>query len=96
MAERATRDGGLELIEPLVDYYTREMGQVAGRLMVALSLLADLEDSHGWDCQPEQNRQPVRHARLLVASVFRIVADAQARQGDELGMAQAIDARLRY
>ncbi len=95
MVVRAS-DDDLELIEPLVEYYAREMGEVAGRLMVALSLLTDLEDSHGWDDQPEQSREAVRCASLLVASVFRIVADAQAGQGDELGMAEAIDHRLRH
>ncbi|MDQ3540638.1 MAG: hypothetical protein M3440_08120 [Chloroflexota bacterium] len=97
MVVRAS-DDDLELIEPLVEYYAREMGEVAGRLMVALSLLTDLEDSHGWDDQPEQSREAVRCARLLVASVFRIVADADAEagQGDELGMAEAIDHRLRH
>lgn len=96
MAERVFRDDELDLIGSLIVYYAREMGEVAGRLMVALSLLTDLEDSHGWDNQPEQNREAVRCARLLVASVFRIVADAQARHGDELGMAKAIDERLRH
>jgi hypothetical protein len=96
MADRASRDDELELIDPLVEYYAREMGEVAGRLMVALSLLTDLEDSYGWDDQPEQSREAVRYARLLVGSVFRIVADAQAGQRDDLLLAKAIDSRLRH
>jgi hypothetical protein len=87
---------GLEPIEPLVEYYTREMGQLAGRLMATLSLLVDLEDSHGWQDQGEQARQSVRYSRLLVASVLRIVATARADQGDELGMAEAIDDALNH
>ncbi|MEP7198467.1 MAG: hypothetical protein ABI874_01505 [Chloroflexota bacterium] len=35
-------------------------------------------------------RETVHTSRLLVASVLRIVATAQAEQGDELNMAQAI------
>ena len=85
---------GLEPIEPLVEYYAREMGQVAGRLMAALSLLVDLEDSYGWDRQSVQARDTVHYSRLLVASVLRIVATAQAEQGDETGMAGAIDEML--
>ena len=85
---------GLEPIEPLIEYYTREMGQLAGRLMTALSLLADLEDSYGWEDQGQQARDTVRYSRLLVASVLRIVASAQAEQGDETGLAEAIQAML--
>ncbi len=85
----------LEPIEPMVEYYAREMGQLAGRLMAALSLLVDLEDSYGWDDQSAQARETVRYSRLLVASVLRLVVAAQAEQGDETGMAAAIDDTLR-
>ncbi len=51
MADPAEWNRGLEPIEPLVEYYVREMGQLGGRLMTALSLLVDLEDSFGWDEQ---------------------------------------------
>ena len=85
---------GLEPIEPLVEYYAREMGQLAGRMMAALSLLVDLEDSYGWDAQSVQARDTVRYSRLLVASVLRIVAAAQAEQGDETGLAGAVDDAL--
>ncbi len=95
MAEPAGWNEGLEPIEPLVEYYAREMGQLAGQLMAALSLLADLEDSYGWDGQSAQARETVRYSRLLVASVLRIVAAAQAEQGDETGLAGAVDDGLR-
>lgn len=91
MGEGSDWNAGLEPIEPMVEYYAREMGQLAGRLMAALSLLVDLEDSYGWDGQSAQARDTVRYSRLLVASVLRIVAAAQAEQGDETGMARAID-----
>ncbi len=94
MAERAEWNKGLEPIEPLVEYYEREMGQLSGRLMAALSLLVDLEDSHGWADQDAMARQSVRYSRLLVASVLRIVVAAQVDQDDELGMAEVIDAAL--
>ena len=62
--------------------------------MAALSLLVDLEDSYGWDGQSAQARDTVRYSRLLVASVLRIVAAAQAEQWDETGLAGAVDATL--
>ncbi len=95
MVEPADWNRGLEPIEPLIEYYEREMGQIAGRLMAALSLLVDLEDSYGWDGQSAQARDTVRYSRLLVASVLGIVAVAQAQQGDETGMGGAIDDSLR-
>ncbi len=94
MSDHSHGNTGLEPIEPLIEYYEREMGQLAGQLMAALSLLVDLEDSHGWTDQSAQARETVRYSRLLVASVLRIVATAQAEQGDEMGMADAIDGML--
>ncbi len=94
MAERAEWNKGLEPIEPLVEYYEQEMGQLSGRMMAALSLLVDLEDSHGWAEQEAMAREAVHYSRLLVASVLRIVAAAQLDQGDELGMAEAIDSAM--
>ena len=94
MVEPIDWNHGLEPIEPMIDYYAREMGQLAGRLMAALSLLVDLEDSYGWDGQSAQARDTVRYSRLLVASVLRIVVAAQAERGDETGLAEAIDDTL--
>ena len=86
---------GLEPIEPMIEYYAREMGQLAGRLMTALSLLVDLEDSYGWSEQSQQARDTVHYSRLLVASVLRIVAAAQVEQGDEMDMGKAIAEALK-
>jgi len=94
MDEPAGWNRGLEPIEPLVEYYAREMGQLGGRLMAALSLLVDLEDSYGWDVQSAQARDTVRYSRLLVASVLRVVAAAQADRRDETGLAGAVDDAL--
>ncbi len=91
MAQQGERGDELELIAPLVDYHTREMGQVAGRLMVTLSLLTDLENSYGWDRQPDQHRETVRYARLLVSSVFRLITLTEAGQDDEMDIARGLD-----
>ena len=91
MNEAPSWNDGLEPIEPMIEYYAREMGQLAGRLMTALSLLVDLEDSYGWREQGQQARETMHYSRLLVASVLRIVAAAQAEQGDEMDLGKAID-----
>jgi hypothetical protein len=82
---------GLEPIDPMIEYYAREMGQLAGRLMAALSLLTDLEDSYGFPNLNAQARETVHYSRLLVQSVLRIVAAAQLEQNDEMGLAVAIE-----
>ncbi len=82
---------GLEPIDPMIEYYAREMGQLAGRLMAALSLLTDLQDAYGFAEMNQQARDTIHYSRLLVQSVLRIVAAAQADEGDETGMADAIE-----
>jgi hypothetical protein len=93
MAERAELNRGLEPIEPLVEYYEREMGQLSGRLMAALSFLVDLQDSHGWAEQSAMTRDAVQYSRLLIASVLRIVA-AQANFVETLSTTEVINAAL--
>ena len=73
---------GLEAIEPLIDYYTRQMGQLSGRLMAALSFLDDLKNSRAWPDQAAQVRETVNYASLLIASVLKMVAAAQAEEND--------------
>ncbi len=51
MVESGAPESELEPIGPLVEYYARELGQLAGRLMAALSMLVDLENSYGWNGQ---------------------------------------------
>ena len=94
MTDASALDNGLEPIEPMVQYYAREMGQMAGRLMAAMSLLVDLEDGYGWNEQGKQARDTVHYSRLLVASVLRIIATAQLEQDGEMDMGKAIDAYL--
>ena len=87
-------DRGLEPIEPLIEYYSRQMGQLSGRLMTALSFLADLESGHDWDNHTAQVRESVHYARLLIASVLRAVAAAQVEQSDDRDAAESIQAML--
>lgn len=92
-------NAGLEELEPLIDYYARQMGQLSGRLMAALSVLTDLEDAQIWREQPAEVTEPVHQARLLVASVLKVVMASQevGEHGDEeLDAAEAIRAAMNH
>lgn len=88
---------GLEPIEPLIEFYSRQMGQLSGRLMAALSFLVDLENAHDWPDHAPQVRESVHYSRLLIASVLKLAAAAQEAEGgdEELEAAQAIRAALK-
>ena len=73
---------GLEPIEPLIDYYARQMGQLSGRLMTALSFLEDLKSAHTWPEQDEAVREAVNYSSLLIASVLKMVAAAQIEESE--------------
>ncbi len=88
---------GLEPIEPLIEYYARQMGQLSGRLMAALSFLADLEDAHDWESHTVQVQESVHYSRLLIASVLKMVAASQESGSElELDAAEAIREALRH
>jgi hypothetical protein len=75
---------GLEAIEPLIEYNTRLMGPLSGRLMTALSFLVDLENGYDWDTHTPQVQESVHYSRLLMASALKIIAAAQeAEAGPE-------------
>lgn len=57
-------------LAPLIDYYTREMGELPGRLMIAASLLEDVKLMPGWSSQPPETRAAVEQAAALVVSVM--------------------------
>lgn len=91
---------GLEPIEPLIEYYSRQMGQLSGRLMTALSFLTDLEDAYDWGSHTAEVQEAVHYSRLLIASVLKMVAAAQeAQEAAEDGpdaAAEAIRKALRH
>ena len=89
---------GLEAIEPLIEYYSRQMGQLSGRLMTALSFLTDLEDAHDWGSHTAEVQEAVHYSRLLITSVLRMVAATQEAQEAEDGLddAEAIREALRH
>lgn len=58
------------------DFYGRSLGRLPGRLMAALSLLADLRYSSDWTTASEQTRQAVESAEAFVADVFHDLVQA--------------------
>ena len=67
----------LDDLQPLVDFYTGTMGEWPGRLMAALSLLADLEYTDGWEETAPEARLSVKLAGALVADVLKRIVAAQ-------------------
>ncbi len=67
----------VEDLQPLLDFYASTMGELPGQLMAALSLLADLEYTEGWDKTAPEARLSVKLAGALVADVFKRLVAAQ-------------------
>ncbi len=66
-----------EDLQPLLDFYTGAMGELPGRLMVALSLLADIEYTDGWEQAAPEARLTVQLAGAITADVFKRIVAAQ-------------------
>ena len=66
----ATAETRLEPLTPLIEYYTREMGELPGRLMIATNFLRDARLMPGWATQPLETREAVAQAEALVVSVM--------------------------
>ena len=92
----ATAEALLEPLEPLIEYYAREMGELPGRLMMALSFLDDAQLTRGWSTQSPEARQAVEQARALVVSVMIRLLNAQDKCGcsDSSGVAAQIQVLL--
>ncbi len=73
----ATAEARLEPLAPLIEYYTREMGELPGRLMIALNFLGDAQVMRGWSAQSPEIRQAVEQAQALVVSVMIRLLNAQ-------------------
>ncbi len=74
----ATAEARLTTIEPLIEYYAREMGELPGRLMIAASYLRDLSFMPGWSSQSPEVHAAVEQAEALVVSVMVRLLNAQA------------------
>lgn len=87
----ATAETRLEPLAPLIEFYTREMGELPGRLMMATSFLGDVQLMPGWSAQSLEARQAVEQAQALVISVMVRVLNEQANwTGEGSGLAAEV------
>lgn len=77
----ATAEARLESLGPLIEYYAREMGELPGRLMIALNFLGDAQLMPGRSSQPPESRQAIEQAQALVVSVMIRLLNAQQKCG---------------
>ena len=73
----ATAEAHLVPLTPLIEYYEREMGDLAGRLMIAASFLSDAQLVGDWTSQPPEVRQMIEQSQALVVSVMVRILNAQ-------------------
>ncbi len=66
----ATAEARLEPLAPLIEFYSREMGELPGRLMIATSFLDDVQLMTGWAAQTTEAQQAIQQAHALVVSVM--------------------------
>ncbi len=74
----ATSEARLTTLLPLIEYYEREMGELPGRLMMAVSFLGDVRLMPGWEEQSPEVCAAVEKAEALVVSVMIRIMNAQA------------------
>ena len=77
----ATAEARLRSLQPLIEYYEREMGEWPGRLMIATSFLGDMQLMSGWSELPPEFRQAVEQAQALVVSTMVRILNAQEGEG---------------
>src|SRR5262245_56807450 len=65
-----TAEARLEPLTPLIEFYSREMGELPGRLMIAASFLGDAQLTPGWQSQSAEAHEAVEHAQALLVSVM--------------------------
>jgi hypothetical protein len=73
----ATAEAQLDLLAPLIEFYSREMGELPGRLMIAASFLGDAQLTPDWHSQSAEARKAVEQAQALVVSVMVRLLNAQ-------------------
>ncbi|GAC1565473.1 MAG: hypothetical protein NVS3B14_03300 [Ktedonobacteraceae bacterium] len=77
----ATAEARLTPLQPLIEYYEREMGELPGRLMIATSFLGDVQLMSGWSELSPEFRQAVEQAQALVVSAMVRILNAQDGEG---------------
>jgi hypothetical protein len=82
----------VEDIEPLISFYTGLLGEKPGRLMAALSFLADLEYTEDWRKVSPRVRLSIEFAKTLTADVFKQMMAEQDSNGRRDDLAAEIEA----
>lgn len=90
----AAAEARLEPLHPLLEFYSREMGELPGRLMIAASFLDDVQLMAGWEAQTPEARQAIEQAHALVVSVMVRLLNAEADDGYGVDRLQAEMQRL--
>ena len=80
-----TAEARLLPLQPLIEFYEREMGEWPGRLMIATSFLGDVQIMSGWSELSPEFRQSVEQAQALVVSVMVRILNAQEEAGEGCG-----------
>src|SRR5262245_41035308 len=76
-----TAEAWLEPLAPLIEFYSREMGELPGRLMIAASFLADSQLTPDWQSQSAESRLAIEQAQALVVSVMVRLLKAEGSDG---------------
>lgn len=77
----ATAEARLVPLAPLIEHFEREMGELPGRLMIALSFLGDVQLMSGWSGLSAEFRESVEQAQALVVSVMIRMLNMQEGEG---------------
>jgi len=90
----ATAEARLLSLGPLIEYYEREMGELPGRLMIAISFLNDVQSMPGWSSLMPEFRASVEQAQALAVSVMIRLLNMQAQAGCDCGKSDDSNAEL--
>ncbi|MDQ2996816.1 MAG: hypothetical protein M3R61_07150 [Chloroflexota bacterium] len=92
----AAAEARLEPLLPLIEFYTREMGELPGRLMIATSFLGDVQLMPGWSAQSPEAQQALEQAQALVIAVMvRLLNEpASWESGESSNLAAAVQRLL--
>ncbi len=90
----AAAEARLVPLTPLIEFYTREMGELPGRLMIATSFLGDVQLMPDWSSQTVELREAIEQAQALIVSVMIRLLNAQEGDGCNCGDGNSMVAEL--
>lgn len=72
----SSAESKLASLQPLLDRFTKEMGELPGRLMLALSFLRDAQQMNNVPLKPEVQLALEQAEALLISALARLTVDA--------------------